>query len=322
VISARHDATPPRIVVIAGPTASGKTSVAVDLASRIGGELIGADSIQVYRGLDVGSAKPTHQELRGVRHHLLDVVDVHEHYDAAQYIAHADAAIANVRARGSLPIVVGGTGLYIRALVRGIAEGIPADPSVREALQTRARSSMETLAIMHQELSLVDPEYAAKIYVGDPIRIVRALEVYQVTGIPYSEHHRRHAAMPPRYNALFVAIDVERSTLVPRITARAKAMLAQGWEDEVRGLLARGVAHDSKPLRAVGYAEVVGCLRGEIAAGLLVESIVRSTKEFAKRQRTWFRGETGVSWRSLEALQTLEFSREAENFLRGESTNS
>ncbi len=305
---------PTRIVVIAGPTASGKTACAVHLALALGGELIGADSVQVYRRLDVGSAKPSTEELRGVTHHLLDVVDLREPFDAGRFVEHADRAIADVRSRGRVPIVVGGTGLYLRALVRGLAQGIPSDAAIRARLNARAALGPAELAAMHAEVAKVDPEYAAKIHSTDPIRIVRALEVWEATGEPISLHHRRHAAEPPRYDARFLALDVPRPVLASRIETRTRAMLANGWIDEVRAILADGYEPDLKPLRAVGYAEVVAHARGTLDGANLVEEIARSTREFAKRQRTWFRGEQGVTWTTPEALLGEEIRASLEKF--------
>lgn len=309
---------PPRLLVLAGATATGKTALAVSLAERLGAELVGADSIQLYRRLDVGSAKPRPEELRGVPHHLLDVADLDEPFDAARYVALADAAIADVRARGRVPIVVGGTGLYLRALVRGLASGIPADPVVRDGLRARAAQGLDELARMHAELAAVDPEYAAKISPTDPIRVVRALEVFALSGEPLSAHHRRHAALPPRYDARFVALEVPRPVLVERIAARTRAMLAGGWVEEVRAILADGYAWDAKPLQSVGYAEVVAHARGELPAEALEAAVVKATKGFAKRQRTWFRGEEGVTWVSPEEAAGEGFLRATREFLAAE----
>ncbi len=310
--------TPPRLLVLAGATATGKTALAVSLAARLGGELVGADSIQLYRRLDVGSAKPRPEELRGVPHHLLDVADLDEPFDAARYVALADAAIADIRARGRVPIVVGGTGLYLRALARGLASGIPADPVVRDGLRARAAQGLDELARMHAELAAVDPEYAAKISPTDPIRVVRALEVFAISGEPLSAHHRRHAASPPRYDARFVALDVPRPVLVERIAARARAMLAGGWIDEVSAILADGYAWDLKPLQSVGYAEVVANVCGDLADDALEAAVVKATKGFAKRQRTWFRGEQGVTWVSPEEAAGEGFLRATREFLAAE----
>lgn len=292
----------PRLVVIAGATSTGKTAAALTLARSLGGELIGADSVQVYRRLDVGSAKPRAEELQGISHHLLDLVDPDDHYDASRYLLDADRAIREVRSRGRVPIVVGGTGLYLRALVFGLAPDIPSDPSLRQRLNERAARSPESLAEMHAELARIDPEYAASIARTDPIRVVRATEVHALTGITYSAHHRMHREMPPRYDARFFALDAPREALRARIAKRTRAMLDAGWIDEVSSILADGYAHDLKPLRAVGYAQVVAHLRGELPREALQTAVDTATSQFAKRQRTWFRGERGVTWTTAESL--------------------
>jgi tRNA dimethylallyltransferase len=311
-----HD--PPRLLVLAGATATGKTAAALALARALDGELVGADSVQVYRRLDIGSAKPRPEELQGVAHHLLDLVDLDAHYDASRYVADADAAIAGVRARGRVPIVVGGTGLYLRALVHGLAPDIPSDLGLRAALNARAAEGPESLRRMHAELSAVDPVYAASIAPTDPIRVVRALEVHALTGVAYSEHHRRHQAMPPRYDARFYALEVDRSALRGRIAARAEEMLRGGWVEEVRAILDGGFDPALKPLRAVGYAQVVAHLRGSLTAAALLPEVVTATAQFAKRQRTWFRGERAVVWTTAEALTRAAVVDELSAFLRRE----
>jgi tRNA dimethylallyltransferase len=310
--------TPP-LVVIAGATATGKTALAIALAQRFpeGAEVVSADSVQIYRGLDIGSAKPTEAERAGVVHHLLDVADPTDAFDAARYRDLADQAIADITARGKVALVVGGTGLYLRALVYGLAEGIPADPALRATLHARIDAGgPAALAQMHAELALVDPVYAAKIHPTDPIRIVRALEVFALSGVPLSEHHRRHQALPPRHRAMFFGLEVPREVLRPRVRARVGAMLAQGLVAEVEGLLARGVPADAKPLRSVGYAEVVAVLRGEAPRAGLGEAMETATMAFAKRQRTWFRGEQGVRWLSPEALGSEPVWAEILHFVR------
>ncbi len=286
------------------PTATGKTALAVDLARALGGELVGADSVQLYERLVIGSARPSAEELAGVPHHLLGALDLRDPYDAAKYIADADRVIAEITARGKAAIVVGGTGLYLRALVKGLASGIPADATVRAALHARiAAGDATTLRAMHAEVAAVDPEYAARIHVTDPVRIVRALEVFAVTGEPLSAHHRKHAAEGARYEAQWWCLEIEREALRARVLPRTADMLARGWVDEVRGILADGYEWDLKPLRSVGYAEVVAHLRGQLPARALAGEIERATMAFAKRQRTWFRGEEGVTWLPLEAAR-------------------
>lgn len=290
------------MILVAGPTASGKTGLAVDLATRLGGEIVGADSVQVYRRVDIGSAKPRAEELRGVPHHLIDVADLTENYDAGRFVSDADEAIAKIRARGRIPIVAGGTGLYLRALVRGLAEGIPSDTEVRARLNARASSGPDALAAMYQTLVARDPTYAAKIHPTDPIRIVRALEVLEISGEALSMHHARHAAQPDRYDALFVALDVDRTVLRERIAARTRAMFEAGWVDEVRAILAEGFDPALKPLRAVGYAQVVEHVQRGTSLDEAVEAVRSATVAFAKRQRTWFRGEPNIIWATPDAL--------------------
>jgi tRNA dimethylallyltransferase len=290
--------------VISGATATGKTALAVDLARALDGELVGADSVQLYERLVIGSARPTDDELAGVPHHLLGTLDLRDPYDAAKFSADADRVIAEITSRGKTAIVVGGTGLYLRSLVKGLATGIPADAAVRAGLHARiAAGDAGTLRAMHAEVAAVDPEYAARIHVTDPVRIVRALEVYAVSGEALSSHHRRHAAEGARYEASWWCLEIGRDALRQRVVPRTRAMLAGGWVDEVRGILADGYAWDLKPLRSVGYAEVVAHLRGELPERELSTEIERATMSFAKRQRTWFRGEEGVEWLTLEAAR-------------------
>lgn len=308
---------PPRLIVLAGATASGKTSLALDLARAWGAELVGADSVQLYRRLTIGSAAPTPEELGGVPHHLVAVAELDEPFDAARYIALADASIRDIRARGKIPLVVGGAGLYLRALVYGLAEGIPADPEVRAGLQSRIDAGgLPELARMHAELAAVDPAYAAMIHPTDPIRVVRALEVFTLSGVPLSEHHRRHRLMPPRYSARFVVLDVDRGTLRRRIAERAWAMLSAGWIAEVEGILRDGYDPGLKPLRSVGYAEVVKHVRGELPRAELEAAVTLSTAAFAKRQRTWFRAERGAETVSPERLLDPDYRAGLLEFLR------
>ena len=294
------------IVVIAGPTAAGKTAVSVDIAERLGAEIVSADSVQVYRRLDIGAAKPSDAERRGIAHHCLDVVNLDEPFDAAQYVAVADDAIASIRARGHVPLVVGGTGLYLRALIRGLAAGIPSDPAVRGALNARASRGGNELTKMYAELLAVDPEYARKVHPNDPIRVVRALEVHALSKEPLSLHHARHAAQPPRYDALVLALDVDPKSLRERIERRSRDMIAAGFVEEVRGILADGYSPSLKPLRSVGYAQVVAHVLESRKLEETIAAIVGATVSFAKRQRTWFRGEASVRWLSAEALQSAE----------------
>ena len=297
-----ESSVPCPLFILAGATATGKTALAVKIAARIGGEIVGADSVQVYRRADIGSAKPAAEELCGVPHHLVDVADLDEAYDAGRYVTDADHAIEAIRARGRIPIVAGGTGLYLRALVRGLADGIPSDPTIRARLNAEAARGPAELASMHRALAERDPVYAAKIHPSDPIRIVRALEVLEVSGEPISAHHARHAAQPDRYHTLFVALEADRTLIRERIATRTRRMFADGWVDEVRSILADGFAPSLKPLRSVGYAQVIEHVQRGTPTDEALEAVRSATVAFAKRQRTWFRGERNVTWVAPEDL--------------------
>lgn len=289
-----------RLLVVSGATATGKTALALELARALDGELVGADSVQVYRGLDVGSGKPTSVELGGVRHHLLDVVSPGEDIDAARFATLADAAIADVRSRGRTPIVVGGSGLWIRALVTGLAPTPPIDP----ALRARLRAEVETRGApaLHARLASVDPIAAAGIHPNDAVRITRALEITEQTGAPASTLWAADEARTPRHDALVVVVEREEPERTRRIEARVDAMLAAGWIDETRAIVARH-GKDVRALLSVGYREIVAALDGPIDLAALRTAIVRSTRIYARRQRTWWGSDPSVALRgSAESL--------------------
>jgi tRNA dimethylallyltransferase len=305
----------PRILVIAGPTASGKTAAAITLARRLRGELVGCDSVQVYRGFDIGSAKPTAAELDGVAHHLIDVVNPDEPIDAMSYAARADRAIEGIAARGRVPIVVGGTGLWMRALLRGLVHVPPPDPAIREALarEVDARGA----PALHARLQALDPRAAAAIHPHDALRIVRALEVHAQTGRPLGELRAAHALGKPRYPAWVVALECPREELDARIDARIDAMLAAGWADEVRALLARW-GPDVRPFGSIGYREILAHVKDGVPLEEARRRVRRSTRMYARRQRTWLAGDPDVAWRaSAEALLGPEGMARLEAFLGG-----
>lgn len=299
--------TSPPVLVIAGPTATGKTAAAMALAEHFGGELVGADSVQVYRGFDIGSAKPTATELGTVRHHLIDVIDPDEEIDAAAYAALADRAIEDIRERGRLPIVVGGTGLWIRALLRGLVEVPPVDPDLRKRLE--ADADAEGTEALHTRLAAVDPLTAGAVHPNDLVRIVRALEVYEQTGVPLGELREEHALGEPRYRAMFVVLDLDRERHTAIVAARVQAMLDAGWVDEVRALRERW-ADEVRPLGSVGYREVLAHIRDGVPLEKTQRLIRKSTRTYARRQRTWFKGEPGVSWFSESAHLVEQGGRE------------
>ncbi|MBX3268836.1 MAG: tRNA (adenosine(37)-N6)-dimethylallyltransferase MiaA [Sandaracinaceae bacterium] len=289
-----------RIVVVAGVTAAGKTAAAIAIARRRGGELVGADSVQVYRGFDVGSAKPTAAELGEVRHHLIDVADPDAPIDAATYAALADRAIAGILARGRLPIVVGGTGLWLRALVRGLVELPKPDPALRAALEAEAEAVGD--AALHARLAPLDPRYAAQIHPHDRRRIVRALEVLAQTGRPLGEHLAEHAKGAPRYATETYLLDRPRAELYARLRARIDAMIAAGWVDEVRAIVARW-GRDVRPLHSVGYRQLLAHVEGEVSLEEAARLAYKATRIYTRRQRTWFTGEPlGGAWCEAETL--------------------
>ncbi len=269
---------------LVGETASGKTRLALELARRIDGEVIGADSVQVYRGFDVGSGKPTTEELGGVRHHLLDVASPGEPFDAARFVELADAAIEAARARGKRPIVCGGSYLWVRALLHGLADAPRAQPEIR----ARLARELEALGApaLHARLASVDREAAARLHPNDALRVTRALEVFEATGTTLSSLQAAHGFRERRHRATVFAIRHPREVLEARIARRAEQMLAGGWIAEARALIDAGHGA-SKPMGAVGYAEVRAHLAGELAEAQLLDAIVRATRVFARRQRTW-----------------------------------
>ncbi|WP_242339538.1 MULTISPECIES: tRNA (adenosine(37)-N6)-dimethylallyltransferase MiaA [Anaeromyxobacter] len=281
-----------RLLVIAGPTASGKTALAVALARRLGGEIVNADSQQVYRGLDVGTAKPSPTERAAAPHHLLDVVEPGEGMDAARFAALADAAIADVAARGRLPIVAGGTGLYVRALLHGVVAAPGRDPALRARLEEEAARLGRPA--LHARLAAIDPESAARIRPNDLVRIVRALEIAAAGRRP-SELHAEHAFQPDRYAARLLALDPPRAALHARIDARVVEMFAGGILDEARALVARtGGALPAK--LPIGYAEAVACVRGELELAEAIRRVQVAHRRYARRQVIWLRRERGVEW--------------------------
>ncbi len=289
------------VIVLGGPTATGKTSAGLALARAFDGEIVNADSVQLVRGFDVGSAKPTPEERAAVPHHLLDVVEPRDDLSAGSFVRLAGAVLADLGARGKLPIVVGGTGLYLRALVEGLDE-IPAVPPGLRAELT-ARLDREGLPALRAELLLVDPAYAARIAPTDRQRTLRALEIATATGRPFSAFHGQRVPLAG-YRFLQLALYRERDDLHARIDARVDAMLAAGFLDEVRGLRAAGLDLGVKPMTSLGYRQLFEHLEGACDLPTAVAAIKTGHRHYAKRQLTWFRGRAGV--RLLHAEATAE----------------
>jgi tRNA dimethylallyltransferase len=274
------------LVAVVGPTASGKTALALRLAVARSGEIVSCDSLQVYRGLDIGSAKATPEERAEVRHHLVDVADPDEPFSAARYARLARAAVADIAARGRLAVVAGGTGLYLRALLEGLFEGPARDETFRRRLEGLAGRFGD--ARLHRLLARVDPEAAARIRPRDRVRVVRALEVFHATGRPISEGQRAGAEPLRGFRTLVLGLDPDRAALREAVEERTRDMLARGLLEEARALLGR-YGPDLRPLHSIGYRQALAVVRGEMDLEEAARSIVTETMRFAKRQRTWFR---------------------------------
>ena len=284
----------PRLLVIAGPTASGKSALALDLVEQLNGEIICVDSLTVYRGLAIGSAKPTAEQQQRVPHHLLDIREPTDPFTASDFRTAAAAAIHEIAGRGKRPILAGGTGLYLRSLLRGLNKAPGEDPVLREAL--RERLEREGGAVLLAELAKVDPDTAQRLHPNNRNRIIRALEVFQTSGIPLAQFQAEHGFADSPYHALQFCLDLPRPKLYQRIDERVDAMLAAGLVAEVQGLLQSGVPADCKPLQAIGYKEVVAYLQGNYDQTEMTRLIKRNTRHFAKRQLTWFRAEPEMQW--------------------------
>ncbi len=274
------------LLVVVGPTASGKTELALAISERFGGEIVSADSVQVYRRFDIGSGKPSAAESERARHHLVDILDPNEAFDAGMFAGRAEAAIADIRARGKRPIVCGGTFLWVKALLWGLAESGPRDEALRE--KHRAIAEAEGRGALHARLAIVDAAAAARLNPNDLLRVSRALEVMELTGKTQSEWHAEHGFATARHAFRLLQLDRERGELDARIEARAAAWLAAGWVAEVEALVGDGF-EEARAMSSVGYREVHAHLRGEIPAAELLAAIVRATRVFVRRQRTWLR---------------------------------
>jgi len=279
------------VAALVGPTASGKTALALELARLLPVEVVSCDSQAVYRGMDVGTAKPTPKERAEVPHHLVDVAEVGEEFSAARYVELADEAIADIHARGKLPLVVGGTGLYLSALLYGLAAAPPKDEAVRRRLEGEVRRL--GAPALHARLAQVDPEAAARISPGDPVRIVRALEVWELTGKPITQFHREHPRRP-RYRALVLGVTPPRDELYRRVDERAVRMFEGGLLEETRAL-ARAPGARRQLERCIGYGEALDVLEGRATPAEALARMQREQRRYAKRQLTWFR-KMDVRW--------------------------
>lgn len=289
-----------KIFVIAGPTAVGKTELALQLARRHPVEIISADSMQVYKYLKIGTDKPTPEQLKGIPYHLIDFVDPSEQFNVAEFVRLADKKITEITQQEKIPLVVGGTGMYIKALLYGIFEEPSKDPEVRKELLARLKN--EGLDSLYAELQNIDPEAASRIHPSDRLRILRALEVFYVTGKKISVLQRESKVESPRYKFHLIVLNRERSELYQRIDQRVDKMIKDGLIEEVKELLHQGYDENSPALKALGYRHVVAYLRGKTSLEETIRLIKRDTRHYAKRQLTWFRGMPEARWLNLTHL--------------------
>lgn len=280
------------LLCIVGPTASGKTALALEVADAVGAEIVSADSVQIYRGFDIGSGKPTPEQRARAPHHLIDTHAPDESMDAAEYARRAEAAIRDVRARGRVPLVVGGTFFWVRALTLGLVEAPGADPELRA--RHRALAEAEGRPALHAALARVDPTSAARLHANDLVRVSRALEVYELSGRTMTELQTEHGFKERRFDAKLIGLEHDAAALTTRISANVDAWLAGGWIDEVRALVAAGHGA-SRAMGSVGFAEVRAHLEDKLPRAELRDAIVRATRVFARKQRTWL-GHADVEW--------------------------
>ena len=300
-----------KVICVVGPTATGKTKMGVALAQRFDGEVVSVDSMQIYRGMAVGTAAPTAEEMEGVPHHMIGVADPWESWSVARFTQAADACVQDILRRGKRPILVGGTGLYLNALLRGIdfAAGSQ-DTPLRRQLQERLRQKgAETLL---EELRRIDPDSAARLHLRDEKRILRALEVYQETGETITQHDRRTREQPPRYEGLFIGLNFQdRQDLRDRIDRRVDDMVAQGLLDEVRSLLRSGLPRTATAWQAIGYKQFLAVADGRMTEADAVEEVKLRSRQYAKRQLTWLRRDEDIHWILWE--KTPDFSAGLQN---------
>lgn len=299
-----------KTVVIGGPTASGKTAIAIEVALRTNGEIINADSMQVYRGMDIGTAKPTADDQRKVPFHLIDLIEPDQLFTAAQWKHLAESEISAIRSRGRTPILCGGTGMYLRALLRNwtMAEQ-PRDVSLRRKLENDAANF--GAPALHRRLALLDPETANRLHPNDAHRIVRALEVCIGTGTALSVYHSRDQESEQDrepFEARVYAPDLPREQLYERIDARVDSMMEEGLEGEVNGLIACGFGMDLPAMKSLGYKEMCSYLKGDVTRQAAVEQMKASTRRYAKRQITWFRAEAGITWIDASIFSSAEIA--------------
>ena len=305
--------TKPRLVIVLGPTAVGKSELALALAQRLDGEIVNADSQQVYRYMDIGTGKPSEPDRRRVPHHVIDVVNPDEEFNAAMYCRLANDAIDRLHRAGKTAVLCGGTGLYLKTLTQGLFAGPGQDRELRRSLEEEIKD--KGLPVLYAQLVAIDQSVTVTIHPNDRQRIIRALEVYRITGKPLSAWQKEHAFQEEPYEVLKIGLLRERADLYDQINRRSERMIEDGLLEEVRGLLTRGFGLDLKPLRSVGYRQMGAVIRGELDLSEAAVEMKQETRHLAKRQLTWFRRDTEIRWYHPEK-QKDEIFQAAKEFLQ------
>ncbi len=299
------DRPKPKVIVICGPTGAGKTSAAIEIAGEFKGEIINADSMQIYKYMDIGTAKPTLDEQARVKHHMIDIIDPDESFDAAMYAKTARETIMQLDRQDIVSFVAGGTGFYIKALLHGLFIG-PAkggDVNIRERLKEEA--AVHGAAFLHKRLSKCDTTAAENIHPNDTYRIIRALEVYEITGKSISECHEEHRFTDEPFKVLTIGLDMNREILYDRINSRVDAMIDAGFVDEVKRLLYKGYSENLKPMQSIGYRHITDYIKGRLSWDEALLTLKRDTRRYAKRQTTWFKADSRIVWIKPEQIEDI-----------------
>jgi len=305
------DRSKPKVIVICGPTGVGKTSTAIEIAGKFNGEIINADSMQIYKYMDIGTAKPTLDEQACVKHHMIDIVYPDESFDAAMYAKMAREISMKLDRQGVVSFVVGGTGFYIKALLHGLFMEGQSDLNIRERLKEEAAAS--GAAFLHTRLSKCDPAAAQNIHPNDEYRIIRALEIYEITGKSLSEYHEEHRFADEPFKVLTIGLDMNREILYDRINSRVDAMIDAGLIDEVKWLLHKGYSERLKPMQSIGYRHAIDYIKGGLTWDEALLTLKRDTRRYAKRQMTWFKADLQTVW--MKSEQSKDIVRLIRKFL-------
>ncbi|MBC2716210.1 MAG: tRNA (adenosine(37)-N6)-dimethylallyltransferase MiaA [Desulfobacteraceae bacterium] len=307
-----------KLIVICGPTGIGKTSLSLLLAKEFNGCIVGADSMQIYRYMDIGTAKPDAGELSAAPHYLIDVADPDEEFDAARYAREGRAAVSEICARGFVPFIVGGTGFYVKAILHGLFPASPVDPAIRRKI--KADLQHHDRDWLYDRLGSCDPEAASRIHPNDTYRVIRALEIFEITGYPMSEYQNQHGFMENPFETLKFCLNMEREALYERINRRVDQMIENGLIDEVKALLQKGYPGDLKSMQSIGYRHMVDYINGKSTWDDTIYTLKRDTRHFAKRQLTWFRKDKEMIWKSPGDVD--EIMAAVRHFLNGDTVGA